>query len=60
MTYRNCKKLIDNKIKAGNLDQAWASDMLDKLDVFLLADRITDAEYQELAGMININLPAET
>lgn len=58
MTYRNCKKLIDNKIKAGNLDQAWASDMLDKLDVFLLADRITDAEYQELAGMINTSLTA--
>ena len=60
MTYRNCRKLIDNKVKAGSLDPTWATDMLDKLDVFLLADRITDVEYQELAGMINANLSAET
>lgn len=58
MTYRNCKKLIDNRIKSGNLDQAWASDMLDKLDVFLLANRISDVEYQELAGLINSSQPA--
>ena len=60
MTYRNCSKLIDNKVKAGSLDPTWAADMLDKLDVFLLADRITDVEYQELAGMIGTNLLAET
>lgn len=57
MTYRNCKKLIENKAKAGQLDQAWAAEMLDKLDVFLLANRITEAEYQELAGVISDNLP---
>lgn len=60
MTYRNCRKLIDNKVKEGSLDPTWAADMLDKLDVFLLADRITDVEYQELVGMIETNLPAET
>lgn len=58
MTYRNCKKLIDNRIKAGSLNQDWAADMLNKLDVFLLANRITDAEYQELTGLINTNLSA--
>ncbi len=46
MTYRNCKKLIEN----GRYEY---SDMMNKLDVFLLGDRITQAEYEELAQMMN-------
>lgn len=46
MTYRNCKKLIEN----GRYEY---NDMLIKLDVFLLGDRITQAEYEELVKIIN-------
>lgn len=45
MTYERCKKLIQN----GSYEQ---EDMLKKLDVFLLADRITTEQYNELAGMM--------
>lgn len=45
MTYERCKKLIQN----GSYEQ---EDMLKKLDVFLLADRITTEQYDELAGMM--------
>lgn len=46
MTYGYCKKIIAN----GNYDK---NDMLDKLDVFLLAERITRDEYNELIKMMN-------
>ncbi len=46
MTYSLCKKLIAK----GNYDKA---DMLNKLDVFLLANRITQDEYKELTTLIN-------
>lgn len=46
LTYRNCKKLIE----AGRYTK---EDMLNKLDVFLLGDRITQAEYEELVNLIN-------
>lgn len=45
MTYGYCKKII----AGGNYDKA---DMLDKLDVFLLAGRITDEQYKELVALI--------
>lgn len=45
MTYERCKKLIQN-------DSYEQEDMLKKLDVFLLADRITTEQYNELAGMM--------
>lgn len=45
MTYERCKKLIQN----GSYEQ---EDMLKKLDVFLLADRITTEQYNELVGMM--------
>lgn len=45
MTYNNCKKLIENK-------RYEHEDMLNKLDVFLLGDRITREQYEELVGMI--------
>lgn len=46
MTYTYCKKIIDR----GNYDK---EDMLDKLDVFFLAERITKEEYNELVAEIN-------
>ena len=45
MTYAGLKKLIEN----GAYDR---ESMLSKLDVFLLASRITEEQYQELVGMI--------
>lgn len=46
MTYTYCKKIIDR----GNYDK---EDILDKLDVFLLAKRITKEEYNELVAQLN-------
>lgn len=46
MTYRNCKKLIE----IGRYEK---EDMLNKLDIFLLNDRISQLEYEELVNMIN-------
>lgn len=45
MTYMRIKKLITN----GAYDK---EDMMKKLDVFLLANRITEEQYQELIGMM--------
>jgi len=48
MTYTYCKKIITK----GNYDE---QDMLDKLDVFLLGNRITEDQYKELVDMIQAN-----
>jgi len=48
MTYAVCKKLIE--IKGFTQDEA--NDLQGKLDVFLLNDRITQEEYEELAGSL--------
>ena len=45
MTYARVKMLIQR----GVYDK---QDMLNKLDVFLLADRITQSEYQELVELM--------
>lgn len=45
MTYGYCKKII----ASGRYDK---DSMKDKLDVFLLAERITDDEYKELMQMM--------
>ncbi len=45
-TYEMCKILITN----GRYEK---EDMLQKLDIFLLGDRITQEEYTELTSMIN-------
>lgn len=46
MTYKNCKTLISK----GRYEY---DDMLQKLDTFLLAYRITVEEYNELKGMMD-------
>lgn len=43
--YNICKKLI----LSGNYDKA---DMIKKLDIYLLKDRITEIEYNELMGLM--------
>ena len=45
MTYTVCKRLIQN----GNYEK---EDMLIKLDIFLLNDRITEVQYNELVGLM--------
>lgn len=45
MTYARLKKLIEN----GAYDK---ENMLSKLDVFLMANRITEEQYQELVGLM--------
>ena len=46
MTYKLMKRIIEK----GNYDK---DNTLQKLDVFLMVDRITVEEYQELVEMIN-------
>ena len=50
MTYKLMKRVIENGLKKGNLD---VESTMQKLDVFLMADRITVEEYQELAELMN-------
>jgi hypothetical protein len=45
MTYDFCKMVIEKKMFV-------ASDMLEKLDLFFLRDRITKDEYEELVTLI--------
>lgn len=46
MTYKVCKRVIQR----GRYDK---TDMMDKLDVFLLNDRITQDQYNELVIMMD-------
>ncbi|MHC1696462.1 MAG: hypothetical protein AB9835_14585 [Eubacteriales bacterium] len=46
MTYTYCKKIIANKTYSS------AGDMLTMLDVFLLNNRITVEQYNELVTML--------
>lgn len=45
-TYEMCKTLIEK----GRYEK---EDMTQKLDIFLLGDRVTKEEYQELIAMMN-------
>lgn len=47
MTYTYCKKIITNKTYES------VEDMQAKLDVFLLNNRITDTQYNELTTLLN-------
>ena len=47
MTYKMCKKIIEN----GNYNTK--EEMSEKLDVFLLNNRITQVEYTELVTLLN-------
>lgn len=47
LTYRACKSLIDRKAYESK------EDMQTKLDIFLLNNRLTQAEYDELSTQLN-------
>lgn len=54
MTFKTCERLITIK-KAKLVGEEWtafAEDMTNKLDVFLLNDRITDEQYNTLVSMM--------
>lgn len=51
MTYTYCKKIIENGLRNETLD---VEDMMQKLDVFLLNNRITEAQYNELIAMLEV------
>ena len=46
MIYNLCKKLIQN----GSYEY---NSMLNKLDIYLLGDRITEEQYTELKGLMD-------
>ncbi len=50
MAYNLMKRIIERDKKAGTLDKAA---IMDKLDAFLAADRLTTEEYQELVALVN-------
>lgn len=47
MTYKRCKKCIERRLYESK------ADMMDKLDTFLLGDRITKEQYDELVELLN-------
>lgn len=49
MTYFNCKKVIAKQKADGTLD---VNSMTEKLDVFLLSERLTAEQYSELLEMM--------
>ena len=48
-TAKLCKKVIEKDKQKGTLN---VDEMTEKLDVFLLNDRITDEEYNELTALM--------
>lgn len=53
MTYKNCRKLIENASRMGTRTTEFIADMASKLDIFLLNHRLTEIEYNELYSMLN-------
>ncbi|WP_169315897.1 hypothetical protein [Desulfosporosinus youngiae] len=49
LTYTYCKKVIENTTYTS---QTQKDEILVKLDVFLLNDRINDVQYQELSALL--------
>lgn len=52
-TYELCRDIIIADKKAGLIDEAYKTDMMKKLDVFLMANRITADQYAELVELLN-------
>lgn len=46
MLYRTLKRMIERGQTVG---------MAEKLDIFFAADKLTEAEYTELTGMLNVS-----
>lgn len=51
MLYRACKRQIERLKTEKELQE-----MFEKLDIYLLRSRITEEEYEELAGLIQQKL----
>lgn len=54
LTYNNCKKLYTTKKEKEELTTEYIEMQLGVIDVFLMAGRITEEQYTELAGILNI------
>ena len=54
MAYNLMKRIILAAIKDGTLEEK-KSGIMDKLDAFLAADRLTAEQYAELMNMLNTN-----
>lgn len=52
MAYNLMKRIITNAKKDGTI-AAKKDDIMDKLDAFLAADRLTTEQYQELVALID-------
>lgn len=52
MTYKLMKRIIETAKKDGKLEEKRAG-IMDKLDAFLAADRLTRQEYEELVALMN-------
>ncbi len=50
MAYNLMKRIIIRDKKAGTLDR---DSIMDKLDAFLAADRLTTEQYQELVALMD-------
>lgn len=50
MAYNLMRRIIERDKAAGTLDR---DAIMDKLDAFLAADRITTAQYQELVALMD-------
>ena len=48
MAYKLMKRIIERGLKDGNLDKA---SVMDKLDAFLAADRMSTDDYKELVKL---------
>ena len=53
MAYNLMKRIITRDKKAGTLDKAA---VMDKLDAFLAADRLTTEQYQELVALLGADV----
>ena len=51
MAYNLMKRIITNAKKDGTLEEK-KSGIMDKLDAFLAADRLTPKQYEELVGLM--------
>jgi len=52
MAYNLMKRIILNAKKEGTLEEKRAG-IMDKLDAFLAADRLTADQYRELVGLMD-------
>lgn len=52
MAYNLMKRIILNAKKDGTLEEKQAG-IMDKLDAFLAADRLTADQYRELVGLMD-------